>query len=115
MLLKTIYIPKINHSVEFMIGTNAADNFKVIDESNPTDLWFHIENDSSAHIVAKIHNKLDRKGLNAIIKQGSQLCKQFYTKGNTDNICVVYCKIHDIQKTDIPGKVIIQNYKTYTF
>ena len=50
---KSVFIPKINTEVQFIIGKNAQENFDIIDASLPHYLWFHIENAPSCHVIAK--------------------------------------------------------------
>jgi hypothetical protein len=37
----TKYIDAIKANIEFRVGQNAQDNFDLIDDSGPDDLWFH--------------------------------------------------------------------------
>ena len=100
------YIPNLNMNITFYIGKNAAGNFDIIDLSKPRDIWFHIDNSSSAHVIASIPNKFNKKELKYIIKQGSLLCKQYSKSQETT---VVYTTLNNVVKTDIIGSVIICN------
>jgi predicted ribosome quality control (RQC) complex YloA/Tae2 family protein len=102
------YISNLNMNITFYIGKNAAGNFDIIDMSKPNDMWFHINNISSAHVIASIPDKLDKKDIRYIIKQGAILCKQH---SKTHESTIIYTTINNVKKTDIIGSVIITNDK----
>ena len=39
---KWIFIPKLNQEIEFVVGKNAQENFDIIEEAEPHDIWFHV-------------------------------------------------------------------------
>ena len=60
----TRYIPSVKETIVYKKGRDAQDNFDLIDDSKEEDIWFHIHGDSSAHVVACIHDlkiSLDKK------------------------------------------------------
>lgn len=61
----------IDYSV--MIGTDAKDNWNIIDLSSPNDIWFHLENHSSCHVILQTNNK---KISRRLITQCALLCKE---------------------------------------
>ena len=94
--------------VVYYIGTNAEDNFAVIDKGEPTDYWFHANDISSCHVVVSIPDDIDKKGLRTIIKRGALICKQNTNKLRTLNdVEIMYTKVKNVIKTDIPGLVNI--------
>jgi len=95
---KTIFIPKVNEEVHFVIGKNAKENFEIIDHSKPNDLWFHIENAPSCHVIAKINDSWDRKQIASIVKQGALLCKINSKFSSMQNVRVIYTKIQHVEK-----------------
>ena len=80
-----IYFDNVVDDVVYYISTNAADNFKVIDQGSPDDYWFHAKDCSSCHVVVNVPEYIDKKGLRTIIQGGARLCKQ-NTKKLTDLI-----------------------------
>lgn len=111
MLVKSVYIPNIKNNITFYIGQNAQENFQIIDESNPNDLWFHIHGNPSCHVVASISEKFNKKQLHKIAVQGGLLCKQHSKYKCSTNVNIVYCKMGFVRKTNIIGQVEIQNEK----
>lgn len=98
---------QLNRDIVYCIGTNAKDNFDVIDVSQPDDLWFHVKDLPSCHVVAKIPDDItDRKELQYIIKRGAIVCKQYSKYSSTQNLEIIYTRIKNVEKTAIPGSVI---------
>jgi predicted ribosome quality control (RQC) complex YloA/Tae2 family protein len=101
---ETVYFDDI--VVVYYIGTNAMDNFAVIDKGSPDDYWFHAKDVSSCHVIAKIVEETNKKVLRTIIKKGCLLCKENTSKLKTlNNIEFVYTKVQNVTKTKIPGLV----------
>jgi len=93
-------------SITYKIGENAQENDKLIDEALPNDLWFHVYNKKSCHVVAHIPECIDRKNLKYIVSQGAVLCKQF-SYPSVKNLPIVFTRRRYIEKTDTPGLVFI--------
>ena len=107
MKMQSIYIDRLKRDIEFIIGENARDNFLVIDQGSSEDYWFHINNESSCHVIARVPDGLDRKQRGYIIRKGAEVCKMNSKFRSVKGIEIVYAKIKNIEKTDIPGKVIM--------
>ena len=117
MLIKEVFIPKVNFDITFVIGQNAVENFKIIDDSQPDDLWFHVAEFPSCHVVAKINDIIDninRKDMKYVVKQGAVLCKQYSKYKSVKNLDIIYTEISNVQKTSIIGSVITNNTKNIT-
>ena len=106
---KFIYIDKLKKEIEFIIGENAQDNFDVIDQGSPEDYWFHIHNESSCHVIARVPDGLDRKQKGYIIRKGSEVCKNHSKFRSRIKVEIVYTKVKNIIKSDIPGMVNISD------
>ena len=114
MIIKTVAIFAINVEMEFWIGQNAQDNTELIEKADESDLWFHVSDSPSCHVVARIASlTLDKKQLKYIVKQGAILCKQ-HTKSvaSLKNVAFMYAYICDVEVTDVPGSVLTKNTKT---
>ena len=114
MKLITRYIDAIKQNAEYYLGENAQDNFDIIDSSDPDDIWFHMSNISSCHVVVKIplSNKFDKKQIHKIIVQGAEICKQHSKLKSQKGAEINYTKIKHVNKTDIVGKVELSEFKT---
>jgi predicted ribosome quality control (RQC) complex YloA/Tae2 family protein len=112
----TKYIDCINSDIVFKIGENSQDNFDIIDDSLPDDIWFHVNNLPSAHVIASIPlgKKLDKKQLGKIITQGAVICKQYSRYASQKNLNIIYTKIKFVKKTETLGSVETSIAKTIT-
>lgn len=113
--MTTIYFPKSKINITYTIGKNAADNFAILDLAEPHHIWFHVEGQSSCHVIASIPPSVnsDRKTLSAIVKQGAVLCKQYSRYSGHKNLSISYTTVGNVQKHDrIVGTVLASNCKT---
>jgi predicted ribosome quality control (RQC) complex YloA/Tae2 family protein len=129
----TKFIPSLKKNIVYKIGSDSTKNSQIIDESDNDDLWFHIKNESSCHVIACLKNiqytfrddelpnfydvkfdDLDKKQKLQIVKQGALLCKQYSRFNSLQNVDVIYTKIQNVQKTNIVGKVMVFCNKTIT-
>ena len=78
MITKSIFIPALKREIEYYIGENAQDNFDILDICKPIDIWFHLDKESSCHVIANMPSdqKLNRNQISKIVTQGAVLCKQ---------------------------------------
>lgn len=98
------------------VGTNANENWTLIDDSYPEDLWFHLDEYPSAHVVvsSNINNIDDIFYPNQIITIASNYCKSNSKNGkNLYKVKVVYTEIKNLKKGKEIGSVYISkpNYK----
>ncbi len=113
----TKYIDSIRGNIEFRVGQNAQDNFDLIDDSSPDNLWFHIRGHASCHVVAAIQKgtegvRYDKKQLRHIATQGAVICKQHSKYKSESNVQVMYTQIQHVFKTSIVGMVNVNTYRT---
>ncbi|QKF94131.1 DUF814 protein [Fadolivirus algeromassiliense] len=88
------------------IGQNAEENDQIISEAKQTDLWFHLANLPSCHIIMSCSNEFP------VTKQMITYCCQL-TKENTKyrdlpKVKVNYTIIKNVKKTEVKGKVILK-------
>ena len=114
MKTETKFIQSLNNTVDFKIGQSAQDNFDIIDNSEPNDLWFHLYGESSCHVIASINTeiKLDKKQKRQIITQGALLCKQYSRHKSSKNVNIIYTEIKNIEKTETIGTVQVNEQKS---
>ncbi len=88
------------------IGENANENDEIIGQSKQTDVWFHLDNLPSCHVVIECDKK------NPINKQMinycASLCKDNTKYRNYKKLKVKYTEIKNVKRTETPGKVIIK-------
>jgi predicted ribosome quality control (RQC) complex YloA/Tae2 family protein len=103
---ETVYFDNIVDDVIYYIGTNAEDNFDVIDKGKPSDYWFHANNSSSCHVVVQVPDEIDKRGLKTILKRGAMLCKQNTNKlSKCDKVEIIYTQVKNVVKMSFAGLV----------
>jgi hypothetical protein len=120
----TKYIPSLKKSIVYKIGSDAKNNIELIDAAHKHDMWFHVKNQSSCHVIACLKNityttldddmpnsydlnfdELEKKQKQQIVKQGALICKQYSRLKSMKNLEIIYTKIENIEKTNIVGTV----------
>jgi len=111
-----------NREFIIQIGTNAMENWNLIDKSNHNDLWFHVEGYPSGHVVVKeitsnknVEYKKDKLfGYPySLIMQCARLCKN-QSKLKNSRCKIVYTTINNITKGKEIGSVFTKNEKYIT-
>jgi predicted ribosome quality control (RQC) complex YloA/Tae2 family protein len=112
MKTEILFVQGLNREITFYVGQNKNENFDVIDNGEEEDIWFHANNISSCHVVASVPSDISKKDKKYIIKTGALLCKNNTNKlKNIKNTEIIYTQIKNIEKTNVPGCVIIKNDK----
>lgn len=113
MKFVTRYIDCIKSDIQFVIGKNAADNMKILDEAMMDDIWFHIDGSSSAHVIAKlpVDMTLDKKQRLRIVKQGAVICKEVSKYASQKNVKIVFASVNDVTPTQTLGTVVVSRAK----
>lgn len=108
MKSETFMLDGENYSVR--IGKNAVDNWEIIDSSNNHDLWFHLDNAPSCHLILSVNanQKIDRK----VIRRCAYLCKINSKPTKLSKTAVIYAPIQQIEKTDKIGQVYVKSSKS---
>jgi len=98
-----------NETYEIQIGKNKLENDELVRKAKSTDIWFHIANAPSCHVVLIAHNE---KSLpKQVIKRCACLCKSNSSSSSIKNCEIIYTTISNIECTDILGQVIAKNTK----
>lgn len=95
----------------FIIGRNKEDNFRIIDESVETDIWFHVEGEPSCHVILKNSDNI-RDIPKQVIKHGAYLCKINSKAAKSNKTTIMYSPLKNVEKTAIMGQVLVSSYKT---
>lgn len=91
-----------------LVGQNKQDNFDIIDMSKETDIWFHIKDVPSCHVILQTDEKENMSNISRqVIKKCGNLCKM---NSKIHHKCeIIYTTISNITKTNILGQVIVNN------
>ena len=113
MKTENVFINALKREVIFYIGKNQNENFEVIDKGTTHDLWFHAADISSCHVVCNVPQGIDKKELRYIITAGALLCKNNTNNlKSMKNVNIIYTKITNVVKTNVPGCVVTKDTKT---
>jgi predicted ribosome quality control (RQC) complex YloA/Tae2 family protein len=104
--METLVFHYAGTDYEIKYGKNKKGNFALISQAQATDLWFHLHNMPSAHVVLT-HS--EGKPPKQVLKRCAMICKA--RSKNVTEKCI-YTTISNIQKTEIEGRVhILDNLK----
>ena len=104
--MKTELFNYNNTIYTIIIGKNKNENWAIIDDASETDLWFHISEMPSCHVLLKNDEKL-RLVPRQVIKRCAYLCKINSAAKTVSKCDVVYATISNVKKTDIIGQVTV--------
>lgn len=95
-----------------MIGENAQDNWDIIAQSSQNDIWFHVENSPSCHIVLSVPPKV-KTAHRSVYKYCAGLCKEGSKVKNAKAVSIIYTEIKNvtIDKKGATGSVFTRKTK----
>ena len=111
MIIENYTFNNVEYSI--IIGKNKYENFKIIDESNSSDIWFHVDGEPSCHVILKNSLKL-REIPKQVIKRCAYLCKINSKAKTQKKTTIIYTLIENVTQTNIIGQVITREHKTTT-
>jgi predicted ribosome quality control (RQC) complex YloA/Tae2 family protein len=86
-----------------LIGQNAQENTEIVTNAFQHDIWFHVENSPSCHVLLKLQNKTNIPI--QVLKRCAYLCK-INSKAKYEKISqIIYTRACNVIPTSIPGKV----------
>ncbi len=100
-----------NTTYTIIIGKNKNENWSIIDDASGTDLWFHISEMPSCHVILKNDEKLSFVP-RQVIKRCAYLCKINSSAKTLSKCDVIYTPVSNVKKTSIVGQVTITHCKT---
>jgi predicted ribosome quality control (RQC) complex YloA/Tae2 family protein len=106
MKTEVISIPSLKCDITFIVGQCDTENDEIVRNANPSDLWFHVDNKKSCHVIANVPIQFDRKNIKYIVSQGAVLCKK-YSYPKEKNLPIVFTRVKNVELTDTPGLVFI--------
>ncbi len=104
--------------IKIKYGKNAKENWDLIENASPNDLWFHIDDYPSTHVILEYNEENIEKYINECVElcvEKTPKIKSYVPKLN--KVKVIYTEIQNIKKGKCVGEVIILNnnlvkYKT---
>jgi predicted ribosome quality control (RQC) complex YloA/Tae2 family protein len=86
-----------------MIGSNAKENWELLNLSKSTDVFFHLSSFPSCYVI--LENETDKYPSEDIIKEASILCKSNTKYKNMRDIKVDYTFCSNVIKGEVVGQV----------
>ena len=109
---------KLSDQVDAVMGKSAKDNIDLLRAAQPTDLWLHLKDEPSAHVIMVKPKNLE-VSLSLIEKASQWLMSEMFSKKNRlegrYDVIVVECRHVKPLKGDKQGRVTYHNGKTYSF
>ena len=91
------------------IGKNAIENDQLIKQAKQTDLWFHLANLASTHVILSVDK--DHPATSEMIQYCAILTKSNTKFRNVPKTKVIYTEIKNVKRLEEPGKVHIVGKK----
>jgi predicted ribosome quality control (RQC) complex YloA/Tae2 family protein len=92
------------------IGRSAIENTELVKNASKSDIWFHLSDSPSCHVVLETNTKLNQVPHN-VISRCAYLCKM-HSKTLAKSK-VIYTQIENVQVSKIPGQVITTHCKKF--
>ena len=89
------------------IGKSAKENWEILDQSEPTDLWFHLDNKSSPYVI--LEAVPNQAVLQDMIIKCAKLCKSYSKDKKSTRSSVIYCPVSNLKKGKELGSVLLTN------
>lgn len=89
------------------IGKSAKENWQLLDNSEPFDIWFHLDNASSPYVILEVKNLETIP--TSIISECAKLCKHSSKHKNVNNVSVIYTTVGNLKKGEALGSVYLTN------
>jgi predicted ribosome quality control (RQC) complex YloA/Tae2 family protein len=108
--MKTELFNYNNKIYTIIIGKNKNENWEIIDDSCESDIWFHISELPSCHVILKNTEKINSIP-RTVIKRCAYLCKINSSAKTISKCDVIFATISNVKKTNIVGQVSVKESK----
>jgi len=88
---------------KILIGKSDQNNWDIIDKSSQNDIWFHVDNQPSCHVIIQTDGEL--KIGRSVIKQAATLCKENSKARNMRKVKIIFTLIKHVKKSTDIGSV----------
>ena len=91
-----------------MIGQNKSENLKLIEDSNLTDIWFHVKDEPSCHVILTNNEKL-KDIPKQVLKRCAYLCKINSKAKKSKKAKIIYTQLEKVNV--LLEEVIVEKFK----
>ncbi len=117
MIEKTISYQNCDYII--WIGQNSKDNWEIIDNASDHDIWFHLEEFSSPHVILRMTEDIKLKAVPKwLLIECAIACKQKSSQKKMNKVTIIYTNIKNVKKAEKVGSVTTFNTLSlviYTF
>ena len=91
--------------IQILVGKNAKDNWNLLEDACEEDLWFHVQDESSAYviIVNDFKNEITKEDIN----NAASICKQHSKLKNKQNVKINWLPVKHVKKGKTVGEAIL--------
>jgi len=100
-----VKVYKSTDGSKIQVGENAKDNDLIRKGSSQKDVWFHLENDSSPHVILSVQKSPSKQE----IYECSQLVKHFSKLKNMEKATVIYLECKKVKRGSKDGEVELKS------
>jgi len=103
--MKEYTYESVHDDCEYQIhaGESAQENWDLIQNSEQNDIWFHVKNTPSCHVVLITHPK--KEPHKSVINYCATICKEGSKQKSSKNTVIIYTEIKNIKKGNAVGSV----------
>lgn len=105
----TVHDSNLSMNMNIYIGRNAKDNWDIYDNASAYDLWFHVSDESSKHVILHLYKGVRYEEISdKIIRYCADLCCES-DKFKGKSLDVIYTPVYNIVKGKDVGSMNILN------
>jgi len=106
--MKTYTYETEQHVFIIKLGQNAQENWELVENSEPEDIWIHLADFASCHVIIKTDNQ---KVGNHVIRYAGRLCAEHSKYKYNKKIDIIYTTVKNVKKDKTVGTVLTKNEK----
>jgi predicted ribosome quality control (RQC) complex YloA/Tae2 family protein len=91
----------------FIKGTNARDNWRILEEADPSDIWVHNYENPSAYVIIKTRELLNTAPTLDDIRHAGIICTRSSKQVNERKNKICYLEVKYVHKGKTPGQAIL--------
>jgi predicted ribosome quality control (RQC) complex YloA/Tae2 family protein len=93
-------------SFNIHIGKSAKENWELLEQAEPTDIWFHLDDKSSPYVI--IEAVPNQPIIQDMIIKCAKLCKSYSKDKKSTRCSVIYCPVSNLKKGKEVGSVLLK-------
>lgn len=88
--------PITNKIYQIKVGESAQDNWDIIESSDRSDVWFHVEKFPSCHVILSTDSEPLKKIHRSVMKYCASLCKEGSKQRNAKGVSIIYTEVQNV-------------------